>query len=388
MSRASGLQVFYGARLFDGAALREDCALVVEGGAVQGVVAVADRQRSGAQQHDLGGGVLAPGLIVWQVKGGGGVLFNATPTAEAIGAIASAHRREGTTAILPTVITDAPEVLAAALAAAREAAARTPGAFGVHVEGPYIDARRKGVHQPEFMRAMREKDAEQLITAQAGAMVVTVAPVAVGTDMIARLAAAGVIVSLGHAEASAEEARAAFAAGASAATHLFNAMSQLSSRAPGLVGAALADPTVVCGLIADGHHVHDTAMRAAFNAKGAGGIALVSDAMPPAAGGPPVFALQGRRMTRAGGRLVDENGTLAGAAITMLDAVRYVVRTLGLPLVDALRMATSTPARLLRLDGRIGRLAPGLRADLVHLSGDLGLAGVWIGGRRERAAGP
>ena len=125
-------------------------------------------------------------------------------------------------------------------------------------------------------------------------------------------------------------------------------------------------------------------MRAAFNAKGARGIALVSDAMPPAAGGPPVFALQGRRVTRTGTRLIAEDGALAGAAITMLDSVRYVVETLGLPLADALRMATSTPARLLRLDGRIGRLAPGLRADLVHLRDDLGLAGVWIGGRAER----
>ncbi len=383
MSGASRLQVFYGARLFDGFALREDCALVVEDGAVREIAAVAERPRGGAQ-HDLSGGVLAPGFVDWQVNGGGGVLFNATPTPEAIGAIAAAHRREGTTAILPTVITDAPEVLAAALEAAHEAVRSAPGAFGVHVEGPYIDARRKGVHQPEFMRAMREKDAEQLIAADAGAMVVTLAPAAAGVDLIARLAAAGLIVSLGHAEASAEEAAAAFAAGARAVTHLFNAMSQLSSRAPGLVGAALADPNVVCGLIADGHHVHDAAMRAAFNAKGAGGIALVSDAMPPAAGGPPVFALQGRRMTRAGTRLVAEDGALAGAAITMLDSVRYVVETLGLPLADALRMATSTPARLLRLDGRIGRLARGLRADLVHLSDDLGLAGVWVGGRAER----
>jgi len=385
-SGASARQVFYGVRLFDGLALREDCALLVEDGAVRGIVAVAERPRGGAQ-CDLGGGVLAPGFVDWQVNGGGGALFNATPTPEAIGAIAGAHRREGTTAILPTVITDAPEVLAAALAAAREAVGSVAGAFGVHVEGPYIDARRKGVHRPEFMRVMREEDAEQLVAAAAGAMVVTVAPAAVGLDLIARLAAAGVIVSLGHAEASAEEAGAAFAAGARAATHLFNAMSQLSSRAPGLVGAALADPTVVCGLIADGHHVHDVAMRAAFNAKGAAGIALVSDAMPPAAGGPPAFELQGRRMTRTGGRLVAEDGALAGAAITMLDAVRYVVATLGLPLADALRMATSTPARLLRLDGRIGRLAPGLRADLVHLSDDLALAGVWVGGLKERVAG-
>jgi N-acetylglucosamine-6-phosphate deacetylase len=382
MSGARRLQVFTGARLFDGLALREDCALVVEDGVVREIAAFAERPRDGAQ-HDLGGGVLAPGLVDWQVNGGGGVLFNATPTSAAIAAIAAAHRREGTTAILPTVITDAPEVLAAALEAAREAVGRALGAFGVHVEGPYIDARRKGVHAAEFVRKMRDKDAAQLVAAKAGAMVVTVAPVAVGVDLIARLAAAGLIVSLGHAEASADEARAAFAAGASAATHLFNAMTQLTSRAPGLVGAALADSRVVCGLIADGHHVHDVAMRAAFNAKGAGGIALVSDAMPPSAGGPPVFALQGRRMTRSGGRLVDEDGTLAGAAITALDAVRYVVRALDLPLGDALRMATSTPARLLRLDDRIGRLAPGFRADLVHLSDDLELAGVWIGGQME-----
>jgi N-acetylglucosamine-6-phosphate deacetylase len=376
------LQVFYGARLFDGVSLREDRALVVDDGLVRAVVGVAERPRGGAQR-DLGGGVLAPGFVDWQVNGGGGVLFNATPTADAIDAIAAAHRREGTTAILPTVITDAPEVLAAALPAAREAVARRAGSFGVHVEGPYIDPRRKGVHRPEFMRVMRDEDEAQLIAAQAGAMVVTVAPASVSLDRIRRLAAAGVIVSLGHAEASAEEAKAAFAAGASAVTHLFNAMSQLGSREPGVVGATLAAPGVICGLIADGIHVHDDAMRAAINAKGTQNIALVSDAMPPAAGGPPTFSLQGRLMTRAGSRLVSEDGALAGAAITMLDAVHYLARTLGLPLEDALRMATSTPARMLRLEGVIGYLAPGHRADLVHLADDLELAGVWTGGYRE-----
>lgn len=385
MSGARATQVFYGARLFDGVAMREDCALVVDDGAVQAIVDVGERPRGGAQ-HDLGGGVLSPGFVDWQVNGGGGVLFNATPTPEAVGAIAAAHRLEGTTAILPTVITDAPEVLAAALRAAREAVATVHGAFGVHVEGPYIDGRRKGVHRAEFIRSMRDEDAQQLIAARAGAMVVTLAPVSVGLDLIRRLAEAGVIVSLGHAEASAEDASAAFAAGARAVTHLFNAMSQLGSRAPGLVGAALADPSVICGLIADGHHVHDAAMRAAFNAKGAQAVSLVSDAMPPAAGGPAVFDLQGRRMTRTGTRLVAEDGTLAGAAITMRDAVRYVAQSLGLPLSDALRMATSTPARLLRLDHRIGRLAPGLRADFTHLSDELEIRGVWVAGRREERA--
>jgi N-acetylglucosamine-6-phosphate deacetylase len=213
-------------------------------------------------------------------------------------------------------------------------------------------------------------------------MVVTLAPVSVPLEHIARLAAAGIVVSLGHSDASAEEAQSVFDAGASAVTHLYNAMSQLSSRAPGVVGAALSDSRIVCGLIADGEHAHALAYRAALAAKGARGVALVSDAMPPAAGGPDVFELQGRRMTRVGNKLVAEDGTLAGAAITMRDAVDYVVKALKIPLADALMMATLTPARLLRVDDRIGRLRPGYRADLVHLTDDLEVAGVWTGGRR------
>jgi N-acetylglucosamine-6-phosphate deacetylase len=379
MSEGRGRQVFFGARLFDGLTMRDDHALVVEDGAVAAITPLSERPRGGVAV-DLGGGVLSPGLVDWQVNGGDGVMFNLTPTPEAVAAIAAAHRRHGVTAILPTVITDAPEVLSAALAAAREATRREVGAFGVHVEGPFIDARRKGVHLAEFIRPLRERDVGELFAAKEGVMVVTLAPSAATNERIARLAAAGIVVSLGHAEASAEEARAAFAAGARAVTHLFNAMSQLGSRAPGLVGAALAEPAIVCGLIADGHHVHDAALRAAINAKGAGGIALVSDAMAPAAGGPSVFTLQGRRIRREGARLSDEGGALAGGAITLLDALRYIVRTLGLPLADALRMATSTPARLLGLERRIGALTPGARADLIHLDHDLALRGVWLDG--------
>jgi N-acetylglucosamine-6-phosphate deacetylase len=205
--------------------------------------------------------------------------------------------------------------------------------------------------------------------------------------MIAGLARSGIVVSLGHSDATAEEAEAVFDAGARAVTHLYNAMSQLSSRAPGVVGATLSDPRVICGLIADGEHAHPAAYRAAIAAKGPQGIALISDAMPPAAGGPDVFELQGRRMTRVGMKLVDENGTLAGAAITMRDAVRYVALTLGLPLAHALTMATLTPARLLGVDDRIGRLAPGYHADLVHLTDALDVAGVWAKGRPLDEAG-
>ena len=374
------MKVFYGARLFDGERFLDDRALVVEGGEIRAVVDVAERPH-GAHSIDLGGGVLAPGFIDWQINGGGGVLFNAEPTVEAIARIGAAHRRHGVTGFLPTVVTDAPDVLRSALAAAREAEKRAQGALGVHVEGPFIDPKRPGVHPPQWIRPMRSEDADALIAARGGAMVVTLAPASAPLDLVSRLARSGVVVSLGHSDATAEEAAAVFDAGATAATHLYNAMSQLGSRAPGVVGAVLADPRVICGLIADGEHAHPVSCRAAIAAKGAAGIALVSDAMPPAAGGPDLFELQGRPILRSGNRLVDEKGTLAGAAITMRDAVAFVVDRLGVPLADALVMASLTPARLLRLDHRLGRLKPGYAADLVHLTDALDVAGVWIGGR-------
>jgi N-acetylglucosamine-6-phosphate deacetylase len=375
------MKVLYGARIFDGERLHDDCALVVEGESIQALTRIGDRPRDG-EQVDLGRGVLSPGFVDWQINGGGGVLFNANPTVDGIAAIAAAHRGAGVTAFLPTVVTDAPRVLAQALAAAREARERIPGALGIHAEGPFIDMKRKGVHPPEFIRPMKEDDVNALIAGRAGVMVVTLAPASVPLDFIRRLAKAGVLVSLGHSDASAEEAQAVFDAGASAATHLYNAMSQLSSRAPGVVGATLSDPRIICGLIADGEHAHALAYRVALAAKGPRGVALVSDAMPPAARGPDVFELQGRRMTRVGNKLIAEDGTLAGAAITMRDAVAYVVKVLKVPLADALTMATLTPARLLRVDDRIGQLKPGHRADLVHLTDDLQVAAVWTGGRR------
>ena len=373
------MKVFFGARLFDGERLYDDRALVVEDRAIRDIVNVKERPRGG-EQIDLGGGVLSPGFVDWQINGGGGALFNADPTVRCIAKIAAAHRRDGTTAFLPTVVTDAPDVLASALTAARKGREVVPGALGVHIEGPFIDMRRKGAHPAEWIRPMREDDAKALIAMRAGVMVVTLAPASVPLDLIARLAQSGIVVSLGHAEATAEEAEAVFDAGARAVTHLYNAMSQLLSRAPGVVGAALADPRVVCGLIADGEHAHALAYRAAIAAKGVRGVALVSDAMPPAAGGPDDFTLHGKRIKRVGNKLVDDFGTLSGAAITMKDAVRYVAGALHLPLADALTMATATPARLLGLSDR-GRLAPGCRADLVHLTEGLDVGDVWVGGR-------
>ncbi len=367
-----------GARVFDGYRVIDDAALVLEGPHIVAVVAHRDRPRGG-DALDLGGGVLAPGFVDLQVNGGGGVLFNENPTLEGIDTIAAAHRGFGTTSLLPTVITDAAPVRAAALAAAGEAVGRVAGALGIHVEGPFIDPRRAGAHPPEHIRPLYDADIGELVTARHGRLLLTLAPCAATSEQIGRLARAGIVVSLGHAEASDAEAASAFAAGARGVTHLFNAMSPLGHRDPGLVGAALADPTVICGLIADGEHVLPTAVRAAIAAKGAGGIALVSDAMPSAAGGPDMFRLHGRAVRRDGNRLTLADGTLAGATITLLEAVRWLVRGVGVPLADALRMATSTPARLVGVDHRLGRLAPGCIADLVHLGDDIALHGVWVG---------
>jgi N-acetylglucosamine-6-phosphate deacetylase len=369
------MRVFVGARLFDGERMRADLALVTRGAAI--VALVAHAQRPVGETIDLGGGVLAPGFVDWQVNGGGGHLFNAAPAPETIAAIVAAHRRFGTTALAPTLVTDAPVVLSAALAAGR---LPLPGSLGLHIEGPFIDIRRKGAHPPQYIRAMTDDDVGALIGARV--RVVTLAPVAASLAQVGRLAAAGVVVSLGHAEASAQEARAAFDAGARAATHLFNAMSPLQGREPGLTGAALEDERVTVGFIADGIHVHETSGRLAYRLKGAGRMTLVSDAMPPAAGGPPSFGLGGREARRVGDRLTLDDGTLAGAAITMHDALVYATRRLGATFEDALRMATSTPARLMGVADRYGVLKAGARADLVHLGDDLALNGVWFGGER------
>lgn len=371
------MRIFVGARIFDGFAFRDDCAVVSEGPTIRGLVRYDERPAG--ETVDLGGGMLTPGFVDWQVNGGGGYLVNAAPTRETLRGIVEAHRRFGTTALSPTVITDAPAVLEAALHAAREP---IEGSLGLHVEGPFIDPRRNGAHPVEHIRAMREADARRLIDARA--CVVTVAPASVPLELMALLAAHGVVVSLGHSEAGAEEARACFDAGARCVTHLFNAMSQLGHRAPGVVGAALADPRVFAGFIADGLHVHETAGRLAFRLKGPERLTLVSDAMPPAAGGPDSYELNGRRVTRRGLRLTLDDGTLAGAVITLHDAIRYAVQKLGASLEDALRMATSTPARLLRVADRHGVLRAGARADLVHLGSDLALLGVWFGGEAVR----
>jgi N-acetylglucosamine-6-phosphate deacetylase len=295
--------------------------------------------------------------------------------------MAEAFRTYGTTSMLPTVITDAPEIIrqaADAVAAARRQ--RVPGIIGIHIEGPFLDPRRAGAHPPQHIRAITPEDVAWLKSLDCGIVLLTVAPSHVAPEIIHSLTEAGIIVSLGHSEATAKEAQAALAAGARGFTHLYNAMSQLQNREPGMVGAALADAASYCGIIADGHHVHPLVLQVTLKMKPRGSLYLVTDAMPPAAGGPPRFALQGREVVARNGRLELSEGTLAGSILTMDEAVQFCIVALGLDLAEALRMASLYPAQFLKVDRDLGRIAAGYRANLVHLTDALAVTRTWIDG--------
>nr|WP_224007978.1 N-acetylglucosamine-6-phosphate deacetylase [Aureimonas sp. SA4125] len=370
-----------GADIFDGEIRRSAHALVIAGERIA-VLVPEGKLPAGIDRVELGGGLLAPGFIDIQVNGGGGVLFNDAPTVDGIAAICAAHARFGSTALLPTVITDRPDVTFAAIAAATRAVdAGVRGCLGVHVEGPFLSQARKGAHDPSLIRSMTEEDLQALLATTVRPLLLTVAPESVTAARIGRLTAAGIHVSLGHTEADFDTANAAFAAGAGGVTHLFNAMSQFGHRTPGLVGATLANGDVWCGIIADGHHVHPAAIALALRAKtGPGRLMAITDAMPTVGVDDDVFHLGGRRVERRDGRLTLEDGTLAGSDLSMIGAVRYLADTVGVDLDEALRMASLYPAQYLGVDADRGRLADGFRADIVHLDDARDVAGVWIGG--------
>jgi len=362
--------------VFDGATLHRDTAIVIEGAHVVGVV--PRREASGDARVLPAGAWLAPGFIDIQVNGGGDALFNDAPTPETIATIAAAHRRFGTTGLLPTLITDAPDKMSAALEAAEVAAATQPSVLGVHLEGPFISPERAGVHDPAYMRAPTRDDLALLTTPRRGVTLVTLAPERVPAGVTAALAAAGVRVALGHSNASYDETRAALADGLTGFTHLFNAMRPMQSRDPGPIAAALESPDAFVGLIVDGVHVDPAMLRLAL--RGAARPILVTDAMPPVGGKRATFRLYGEEIVVHDGRCVRRDGTLAGAFLDMARAVRNCVELLGVPLTQALQFASIHPAQFLgRRD--LGRLAPGCRADMVAFWPDtIAVLDTWVAG--------
>ena len=369
-------------RIFDGHRWHSSAAALVRSGCIVGLGPWAEVPTDWPRSRLPAGTFLAPGFIDLQVNGGGGILLNDQPTTDGMRAIARAHRRYGTTGCLPTLITDTREKVRTAVAA--RSLTGQDGVLGLHLEGPFISPQRPGVHRPDRIRTPGAGDLEELCDlASAGKSMVTLAPECVPAGFIRTLASSGVRVSIGHSEASAAVVMQAVANGVTGVTHLFNAMPPLSARAPGIVGAALADDRLTVGLIVDGIHVDPVSIRAAFAAKGSDRIVLVSDAMPTVGTSLDRFELVGRTIKLAEGRLSTEEGTLAGAHLDMASAVRNAVALAQVPLDDALRAASLTPARFLGLDNERGRLVPGARADFVALTQDMKVAATWVGGSTE-----
>ncbi len=377
--------------LINGRILRErgftdgECVLIRDG-RILDIVPAADARCASATRHDLGGQLLLPGFIDSQVNGGGGVLFNDAPSIESIRIIGAAHRRFGTTGFLPTLISADLEVVARAIQAVRAAlAAGVPGVLGIHIEGPFLNPLRRGVHDPAKLRELDPGALGLLTSLPSGRTLVTLAPEVTTPGVIARLTGAGVIVSAGHTAATYAEVRAAIGEGLTGFTHLFNAMSQLTAREPGTVGAALDDPHSWCGIIVDGRHTDPVVLRLALRCKPHERFMLVTDAMPSVGTGQESFELQGRRIRVDGFACLDEHGGLAGSNIDMASCVRNAVTMLGLPLPEAVRMASEWPANFLGLGAELGRIAPGYRANLVLADTELNVLDTWIDGRAARA---
>jgi N-acetylglucosamine-6-phosphate deacetylase len=381
----SGLHAIVADFVFDGATLHRNSAVLIDDSQI---AAVAPRDEVSASVNVFEapeGAWLAPGFIDAQVNGGGDCLFNADPTPEGLAKIVAAHRRFGTTALLPTLITDTDEVMAAALSAVETMLPQEPGILGIHLEGPFLSPDKPGVHRRDLIRRPEPHHLRMLASYKKGVWLVTLAPEVAPAGFIAALLAAGAKVSLGHSMATYAQTRAAMAEGLTGFTHLFNAMRPLTAREPGPIAAALESPNAYYGIIVDGEHVAPAMLGLAI--RGAGHPMLVTDAMPPVGGCRHEFVLQGEAITVREGRCVTPDGVLAGSSLDMASAVRNCVRLLGLPLERALRLASAEPADFLGVGHFLGRLAPGYRADIVALNpADLSVVATWVAGRNPMMA--
>jgi N-acetylglucosamine-6-phosphate deacetylase len=369
-------------RVLTGNKLVGGLTVLLSSGRIEALVAPTDARCQDAVAVHLGGQMLLPGFIDVQVNGGGGVLFNDEPSPATIRTIGTAHRRFGTTGFLPTLISDDLDTIGRAIGAVQASLdAGVPGVLGIHIEGPFLNRARLGVHDAKHLRLL-DPSLVSLVCklGAAGKTVLTLAPEMTTPDLIAKLNEGGVLVSAGHSNASFAETMASIARGLRGFTHLFNAMAPLAPRAPGIIGAALYDDATWCGIIVDGHHVDPVMLKLALRCKRHDRFMLVTDGMPPVGSAEPTFVLQGRTIRVVDGACRDENGTLAGTTLDMASAVRNAVASLGLDIAAAARMASEYPAEFLGLGSELGRIAPGYRANLVALDDEFRVRRTWIEG--------
>jgi N-acetylglucosamine-6-phosphate deacetylase len=368
--------------VFDGAVAHRDAAVIVAGDRIERLVPRKELPAN-VPIDELPEGVwLAPGFIDLQVNGGGDVLFNDAPTPETVRRIVAAHRRFGTTALLPTLISDSAAKMIAAVDAVDQISGTDPSVLGIHLEGPFLSPQKKGVHDVRHIRPPSAHELDMIMAPRRGLTLVTLAPEQVPPDFIGKLTSAGVRVALGHSMATYAQTREAIAAGMTGFTHLFNAMRGLDSREPGPIAAALDCADVWYGLIVDGVHVAPAMLRLAL--RGRSRPILVTDAMPPVGGSRATFTLNGDQVSVRDGRCTRRDGRLAGSCLDMASAVRNCVQLVGVALTDALRFASLHPAEFLGLEAELGRIAPGLRADMVAIDCEtIEVHHTWVAGKRE-----
>ena len=356
----------------DGAAALEDQVLDIRDGQITAIA-----QRRGPV--DLEVAIATSGFIDIQINGANDVQFNDTPSADGIAQMAEGARRGGTAHLLPTFITDEGRRYQKAVAAvARARDEGVAGIAGVHLEGPFLSPNRPGIHPPDCIRPLDETDIDYLRNANCGTCLLTLAPEAAPEGTIRQLVKAGVTVFAGHSAASFAEMQKAQREGLSGATHLWNAMSPLSSREPGVVGAVLASEALYAGIIADGVHVDFANVGIAARLK-PDHLCLVTDAMLTLAGQTERFDIHGVEIRRDGNRLSDAGGTLAGAHLAMDEAIRNMVQHVGLALPQALQMASSNPARAIQRPD-LAKVRKGKAASLSFLSRDLQALGSYADG--------
>jgi N-acetylglucosamine-6-phosphate deacetylase len=362
----------------------ETCAVLVEDGRIIGLIRPNDVPAT-LTSYDLKGGLLLPGFIDSQVNGGGGVLFGDAPNVSTLRTISQAHARFGTTGFLPTLISGDFSLIRAAIAAVEAAIeAGVPGVLGIHIEGPFLNPKRRGIHDAANFRALDSEAFDLLTSVRRGKTLVTLAPEETTPATIAALTKAGVIVSAGHTDATYHETTAALAGGVTGFTHLFNAMSPLRAREPGAVGAALDHAESWCGIIVDGHHVDPATLRIALACKRRDRLMLVTDAMPSVGAPSKSFKLQGRTISVSGGVCTAPDGTLAGSDLDMASAVRNAMRFMGVTLAEAVTMASRNPAAFLGLADEIGTIGTGRRANFVLVDDAHQVVQTWIDGCAQR----
>lgn len=372
------------ATVFTGERLLGNQAVVINDGTISRLC-LASQLPSSTPTLDLDGQLLCPGFIDTQVNGGGGVMFNDMPNLHGLETIAKAHRRFGSTSILPTLITDSDDKIHAAQRAIELAIDKQiPGILGIHIEGPYISLNRRGVHEANFIRSLDKSALALLSRFRKGIRLITLAPENQSAGVITKLCEMGFIVNAGHSSASFEQTEQALEEGLCGFTHVYNAMPPMQNREPGLLGAALTDSNSWCGVIVDRFHVHKAALQVLLRSKPKGKVILVTDAMATVGSSKDSFNLYGQTIYAVDGRCALDDGTLAGSDLNMAQAVKNTVEFLGVPLTDALRMASLYPAEFIGREKELGRIANGYRADLVLLNKNLNVSATWVAGEQER----